>query len=58
MHDLPGRAAHLSSHVLVKAPEGGLDADSVPWRAGAGTRQEAAAAPTWGADARDNVATQ
>jgi mRNA interferase MazF len=29
MHHLPSRPTHLSSQVLVKAPEGGLDADSV-----------------------------
>jgi mRNA interferase MazF len=47
------------SQVLVKAPEGGLDADSVIL--GEQVRvldKEAAATPTWGADARDNGATQ
>jgi len=47
------------SQVLVRAPEGGLDADSVVlWGAGAGTRQEAAPTPAWGVDAHDNSATQ
>jgi mRNA interferase MazF len=47
------------SQVLVKAPEVGLDADSVIL--GEQVRvldKEAAATPTWGADARDNGATQ
>jgi mRNA-degrading endonuclease toxin of MazEF toxin-antitoxin module len=47
------------SQVLVKAPEGGLDADSVVL--GEQVRvldKEAAAAPAWGVDGRDNGATQ
>src|ERR1035437_1843195 len=59
MHHLPRGPTNLSQS---RAREGaGRRAGrrfGNSWRASAGTRQEAAAAPAWGADVRYNVATQ